>query len=1098
MAPLVPEDHLLATLSHVLDQIEALAAAGESPLSDEVGEQLRRAARIDEERRRRATWSASGVKAGHVNTAREAPVSPPPSTLGPLDHPRPGTPPRTSSTRPTPPPVPAAVVVPSLDSLASLDKSCGSTSTHVARSSSTPHCATRHRPDTCPSLGSSDSSSSSSSDDDEDARDPGYVLNRARCASDERDWDEEDEVLQARDELEELDERRRPGTGAQKRPFVVEDGPRDDAKKRAKPQPGINLRRLIREPADGLLLRHSPLAVFANHVYLLGRPTVQRELGALIHALLNPSSTLEPEVAGSSSMPAGLADCFAEGSSDAEPSEVAFAAVVRRLHGVERRSAREDWERVLASMELAALVARMERGSGDGSRLERLQRLARLLPLDAEECMRSVSEGHMWARWLCIGGVPLVLVLVVLLRYPTVLSSKLSFRDVVMRRTKNGALLDEFDPERHPYPLAAPAFHLFLRPTLATIASYGPVVVNFLHHSNVILSGEPVSKQDAKHGHTPYFWRPPRHKTQTRLSPVVDGSIEALVKLTCSNRVLAQTKPLQVVLGRFESPARRPEPFDPSVDPALAPAVSPADAHLRTSPGRPSELALGISAQLDAPNLAAFVHANAVKEVDIIDARLPRITIDAPVAVDLAPEKLGLEPPPPRSAAARDWAAHRPTAFFSPGHERVDRRAGWNDASRTARAQMEREGEASTKASLLRRMEALAGGRASLIKGVSRAVEVGPVITSSAGLERRLKEGWTLGSEMTTLAVDDAIVEIKSDVEGAPPILVAYPPGTIPLYIQHLYERANSVLYPPELSHHLGVICCDSACSTCSAAGVRDGEEEEGLERVRFLPRARAARPEVTVPAELLGVPVGALDIVERPAGKSAQKPPSAKTLRASDGEAWAEGACVMRMAAREREGVFMAWNLCSWPGTKYGERREGVDEETGLKEVGGTGPGNGALWRDQVWTSTLGYAADAAAAQLQPLWAFQRELVRRHQPAIFDKLVTNLSNFDGDGDGDPQWPTPWAGYHANAGGAGASMAMHTDDDALEAAAAIGSFGEYTGGEIVLAEMLAAVQGESGSLNLLASDRVLHGVARVRSGRRLTSDSSQSRAFAVV
>ncbi|BGP30075.1 hypothetical protein JCM10296v2_001827 [Rhodotorula toruloides] len=74
------------------------------------------------------------------------------------------------------------------------------------------------------------------------------------------------------------------------------------------------------------------------------------------------------------------------------------------------------------------------------------------------------------------------------MRFPSKIGpASSSFRDVVLGRNKVIELVREFNPRAHPYPYAAPAFDVFLRPTLATLASLGPLEVTFMGQPNQLL-----------------------------------------------------------------------------------------------------------------------------------------------------------------------------------------------------------------------------------------------------------------------------------------------------------------------------------------------------------------------------------------------------------------------------------------------------------------------------------------------------------------------------------------------------------------------------------------------------------------------------------
>lgn len=243
-------------------------------------------------------------------------------------------------------------------------------------------------------------------------------------------------------------------------------------------------------PRDGILAANTPLAVFSNQLFALARPAVQRDIGEIVRYLRGEASTRSDPSSPLPSPP--RAEVPTQSASDS------LLGVARHIQQLSSTSALANFRRIVATIEAAVLLAKSVSslpadcvhglirafcrhkgslvGGNERSDTSVLEELVEGVEVDAASLYKAVGEGRTWARWLVYGayaftddlknqflilaitsgGVPLVIVLSVLVRLPTLVSpASTSFLDLVTLRTKNGLLLDEFIPEEHPCALLA-------------------------------------------------------------------------------------------------------------------------------------------------------------------------------------------------------------------------------------------------------------------------------------------------------------------------------------------------------------------------------------------------------------------------------------------------------------------------------------------------------------------------------------------------------------------------------------------------------------------------------------------------------------------
>ncbi|CDR36401.1 RHTO0S02e01618g2_1 [Rhodotorula toruloides] len=882
------------------------------------------------------------------------------------------------------------------------------------------------------------------------------------------EWDEEDEEDEGKDQEDEVFS------------LVEEEEPPRKRRKKTATVRALN-------PRDGILAANTPLAVFSNQLFALARPAVQRDIGEIVRYLRGEASTRSDPSSPLPSPP--RAEVPTQSASDS------LLGVARHIQQLSSTSALANFRRIVATIEAAVLLAKHKGslvGGNERSDTSVLEELVEGVEVDAASLYKAVGEGRTWARWLVYGGVPLVIVLSVLVRLPTLVSpASISFLDLVTLRTKNGLLLDEFIPEEHPYSFASVAFSDYLRPTLATIASYSDLVIDFLGERRVVTAWERKSQR----GSPPTFWLPPFERFQ-----VQRGSLSDDIRKSVAHALLARPQPIMKTLGVFNDPIPRPEPYETTACP-LTPPLRPApDRTLRIFAGVPSVLAQTIEG-LAIPNASSVASATFAHHIASLSS-LPRATLDVSHPLDLTPARLGIQNP---SQPRRDWDTNRPGRFFLPGEEDVTERVGYEKVGRRARAKMEDEVSGSkglTKRGLLRRMEKMAGGGEKLVEGLSRAVEGAKKIESLKELEQMKKEGFTLGKEFVRLAVSDAVVEIMppppaslpSNPAPTVPLATLLPPSTIPLPLSEAYISAQRLIFPDDLMHNIGVICKNDECTTCATA--RERTEPPAEDAPVVLPKLARHQPDDSLD-EVLGVDRRFVEVVARVTGSSQlRKQKRARATGESVVQAWGDGAAVIRLAPSFRTASFVMWDQVTWSGAKFGERWTGEeDEATGLRVMGGSGTGNGAVWRDSTLTKTLGYIFDAYGERVSPFFQFQRDLLRAIHPHAFVQLDAGLAGHDGDGDGNPFWPWPWAGGHPSTARASAMMRAHLDGDRDGLPAALAHFGNYEGGELTFPELLAASGGGGGSMEFIRPSDILHAVAKVKSGVRWTSDSAQNACY---
>ncbi|GAA6009986.1 hypothetical protein JCM10207_007506 [Rhodosporidiobolus poonsookiae] len=951
----------------------------------------------------------------------------------------------------------------------------------------------------------SELSTSDDGSEDDYAREPRHESDR----KDERDFEDAPET--DKDEDKELEAR-----GAEEDAALSADDEGDGARKGRRAGKGKARRgpteehraRRVLKPEHGLLspAAPSPAFSFARAIHLLGVPEWQARLGRLaqrflIHGLDSPSFSSKParpasSTAASPSSPSATASASTSSrlliivdqlSSQLieDEDEAAFGELKRMCRLFEWRLAVYD---IVAKTKAANKDAGKPALADGPTCVEAVREYlinsnpALHISLDAWQRWNAMSKAVI--QWFVLGGFPLFLALSVLLSAHSCATSKrhTPFHDIVFKTNTVKELLSGLSNIGDELPFAKVAFETVLTPTLRTLASFGPYRLDILGETGVELDASALGRWDLRPKESPVY-------IQTRNSPP-SPRFATLVRQAISVALTPAISPLLSLFGRTMDDELPTLSTSTSLDQLMKTTV---DVPLRILPDRPSELLISLSSFGD--QLPVFSSALSHYTDSIVDRVRTSYFGSNGEKVVIVPisDKVDLSPlipdsdelPEEKQARARTAARSLPTTYVRTGEEDPTSARGYEELSPKERSQLHGAAdEATTKRGLLRRFEDAAGGAQQFGEHLEKAFKKPRRFFSGNALAKEVAGGWAAGQEVARIDVTDAIVMVvhtptddpdnetetptdTTDTSSPSPVLIAFPPDTIPPELQRLYENSSEILYPSSLSHNLGIICSDPTCASCPRTASSETASSTSPPLVK--PTLVPSSTKLSVIAKRYGCKTTDLEEIERGSsgGKASVK--------------------LVRLAPHLRRREVIAWDLVNWAGTKYGSSARTVDPVTRLAARGGAGKGRGGTWVQEVLGETLGPIALLWYARVQPVMRLQGELE-------YQKLRAGLDAFDGDGDGFPFHPQPWNASHPNKGVV-ANLAAHVDADRLNALASLAIFGRFSGGAVRFPELLLEVAPDGGRIVNFGPAGSIHGVGRVDEGVRHTLDLSQGVGF---